>query len=243
MTRTTNSGNSIVRLDDKHGQIGPNEKGIIIATSENRVAEWLRELIVPYMRRPHVLRYAETERTLNSLVQMSGMVMAFIEIGFFGEAALACLDRLRKYYPKLRIILFTITGIPSDEAARYMYWSGGGFITLRDRQERIEERLEAIFEGRKQMLDPLLQDMKNYDRLLGIPPHLTHQEVEIVRYIAQEKTDKEMTHCLKVSLRTLNYHLGSIYRKFGIRNRVGILKLAVTRGILPEKELWTRRLE
>jgi DNA-binding CsgD family transcriptional regulator len=243
MTRTTNSGNSIVRLDDKHGQIGPNEKGIIIATSENRVAEWLRELVVPYMRRPHVLRYAETERMLNSLVQMSGMVMAFIEIGFFGEAMLACLDRLRKYYPKLRIILFTITGIPSNEAARYMYWSGGDFISLRDRPERIEERLEAIFEGRKQMLDALLLDMKNYDRLLGIPPYLTHQEVEIVRYIAQEKTDKEMTHCLKVSLRTLNYHLGSIYRKFGIRNRVGILKLAVTRGILPEKELWSCRLE
>jgi DNA-binding CsgD family transcriptional regulator len=243
MTKTTSGGNSVVRLDDRQWQIGPNEKGIIIATNENRVAEWLWELIMPYLRRPHVLRYAETERTLNSLAQMSGMVMAFIEIGFFGEATLACLYRLRKFYPKLRIILFTITGIPSDEAARYMYWSRGGFISLRDRPKRIEERLEAIFEGRKQMLDVMLPDMKNYDLLPGIQPHLTHHEVEIVRYIAQEKTDKEMTHCLKVSLRTLNYHLGSIYRKFGIRNRVGILKLAVTRGILPEKELRSCRLE
>jgi DNA-binding CsgD family transcriptional regulator len=237
MTRTISSGYSVVRLDGGQGQVGLSEKGVIIATGENRVAEWLKELLLPCMRRVHVLRYAATTKEFDLLVRMPRMAIAFIEVGFFGEAMIGCLDRLHKQFPQLRIVLFTVSFIQPDEATRYVYWSGGSFISLRDRQERIKERLEAIFEGRKQMLDDILLSMGDYDRLTGIPPHLTHQEIEIVRYIAQEKTDKEMTHCLKVSIRTLNYHLGNIYRKFGIRNRVGILKLAVTQGILPEKEL------
>jgi hypothetical protein len=60
MTRTTNSGYSVVRLDDRHGQVGLTEQGIIIATNEDRVAGWLRELLQPCMRRPYALRYAAT---------------------------------------------------------------------------------------------------------------------------------------------------------------------------------------
>jgi len=238
MTRTTNSGYCTVRLDDnRQGPVGLAEKGIIIATNEDKVTEWLKGLLLPCMRRVHTLRYAKTAKEFDSLVRMPGMVMAFIEIDFFGEAIIGCLERLRKLRPQLRIVLFTVSGIPSYEAARYVYWSGGGYISLRDRPERIEERLKAMFESREYIPKCILLGIKDYDLLPTIPPHLTHKEVEIVRCIAQEKTIKEMTYCLKVSVRTVNNHLGNIYRKFGIHNMVGVLKLAVTQGILPIDEL------
>jgi len=242
MTRTTNSGYCTVRLDDnRQGPVGLTEKGIIIATDENRVAGWLRELLLPCMRRVHTLRYAKTAKEFDSLVRMPGMEMAFIEIDFFGEAMIGCLERLRKLRPQLRIVLFTVSGISPYEAARYVYWSGGGYISLRDRPERIEERLKAMFESREYIPEGLLSGIKDYEHLPTIPPHLTHQEIEIVRCMAQEKTIEEMTYCLKVSVRTVDTHLGNIYRKFGIRNRVGVLKLAVTQGILPVEELRSYR--
>jgi len=242
MTRTTNSGYCTVRLDDnRQGPVGLTEKGIIIATDENRVAGWLRELLLPCMRRVHTLRYAKTAKEFDSLVRMPGMEMAFIEIDFFGEAMIGCLERLRKLRPQLRIVLFTISSISPDEAAHYVYWSGGGFISLRDRPERIEGRLKALFEGKKQIQEDILLGIRDYDRLPAIPPHLTHQEIEIVRCMAQEKTVKETAYCLKVSVKTVYNHLGNIYRKFGIHNMVGILKLAVTQGILPVEELRSYR--
>jgi DNA-binding NarL/FixJ family response regulator len=217
------------------------EKGIIIATNEDKVTEWLRGLLLPCMRRVHTLRYATTAKEFDLLVRMPGMVMAFIEIGFFGEAMIGCLDRLRKLRPQLRIVLFTVSGIPPHEAARYMYWSGGYFISLRDRLERIEGQFKALFEGKKQIQEDILLGIRDYDRLPTIPPHLTHQEIEIVRCMAWEKTVKETAYCLKVSVRTVNNHLGNIYRKFGIHNMVGVLKLAVTQGILPVDELLSYR--
>ena len=169
--------------------------------------------------------------------------MAFIEVGFFGKAVIGCLDRLHKRYPKLKIIMFTVSGIQPDEAARYVYWSGGGFISLSDNPEWLEGQLKALFDGRHRLTEVMLQSVEDYDRLTDIEPHLTLQEIEITRCMAREMTIRETAYCLKISIKTVNNHLNNIYRKFGIHNIVGLLKLAVTHGILPEDELRSCRFQ
>jgi DNA-binding CsgD family transcriptional regulator len=42
-----------------------------------------------------------------------------------------------------------------------------------------------------------------------------------------------------VSEHTVTNHLCNVYRKFGTRNRVEVLKLVVSKGILPMDELMT----
>jgi DNA-binding CsgD family transcriptional regulator len=237
MTKNINNGYSVVRPDGRQGQVGLNEKGIIIALSEGRVAGWLRELLQPCMKRFYTLNYASTVGEFDSLARGLTMEAAFVEIGFFEEAMIGCLERMRRLYPKLRVILFTVSGIQSEEAARYIYWCGGSFVSLRDKPEQIKKRLRVLLEGKEYIPKDLLLDVRDYERISGISPYLTHKEIEIVRCIAHEKTDMEMTYCLRVSISTLNNHLTNIFRKFRIRNRVGIVKLAVAKGILPEREL------
>jgi DNA-binding CsgD family transcriptional regulator len=70
-------------------------------------------------------------------------------------------------------------------------------------------------------------------------PHLTRREIEIVRCIADGKTAGETAETLTVCEHTVTNHLGNVYRKFGTRNRVEVLKLAISRGILPVDELMT----
>jgi DNA-binding NarL/FixJ family response regulator len=243
MTRTTNSGYSAVELFARQGPVGLNEKGIIIATNEDRVAGWLRDSIKPFMRGHHVLRYATTKDILDKLIYMSGMVMAFIEVGFFGDAVIGELDRLRKHQPKLQVVLFTVSDIPLEDLSRHLYWGGGSYIPLRDEPEKIEKILRIIFGGGKWAPEDMLGKMRDYDGLSAVEPHLTHQEIEIVRYVAREKTRKEIAHCMKVSESTVKNHLDNIRRKFGIHNMVGILKLAVSQGILPEGELQSCRFK
>jgi DNA-binding NarL/FixJ family response regulator len=238
MTKTINSGHSTIQLfDNRQSPLGPNEKGIIIATAENRVSEWLRESLLYNMGRQHRLRYASRMNELNSLVQMAGMDVAFIEAGFFGEAMIGCLDRLRKLRPQLRIVLFTVSDMRPGDIAYYLYWSGGSYISLRGKPERLDEQLKAVLKGENVIPDDVLRKMGKYERLPAVKPHLTHQEIEIARRMAREMKIKEIACSLKISVRTANNHLRNIYRKFGIRNMVGVLKLAVTRGILPEDEL------
>ena len=76
-----------------------------------------------------------------------------------------------------------------------------------------------------------------YGHLLDIEQYLTHRKIEIVRCIVAGKTAKEIASVLMLSLRTVKNHVYNIYRKFGIRNMVGVVKLAVLKGILPIDEL------
>jgi DNA-binding CsgD family transcriptional regulator len=116
-------------------------------------------------------------------------------------------------------------------------WSLGSYLSLRDSDREIRESVEAVF-GRRQAVPSYLKDSLNeYGCLPEKEPYLTHREIEIVRCAVEGRTAKETASVLMLSQRTVQNHISNIYRKFGIRNMVGILKLAVSKGILPVEEL------
>ena len=126
-----------------------------------------------------------------------------------------------------------------------MCWGLGGYLSLWDSEVEIREVVEAVF-GKRQVQRELntvpsyLRDsVDRYSRLPDIRPHLTHREIEIVRCAVEGKTARETASVLMLSRRTEQNHISNIYQKFGIRNMVGVLKLAVSKGILSIDELMT----
>ena len=54
------------------------EKGIIIATQEKRIAEWISEYLNLCIDNQYTLRYATHEDEFDALVKLPRIVMAFI---------------------------------------------------------------------------------------------------------------------------------------------------------------------
>jgi DNA-binding NarL/FixJ family response regulator len=241
MTRTTtgNSGGGTFRIDTAAREIGLTERGIIVATSEMRVYAWLCDYLMSYEERRYALRHAGTEDDFDVLSGKQRMSMAFIEYCFFGDKTLGRLNRIHKCYPKLRIIVFSVSGISDSMAVRYINWSHGSYLSLRSGGKEIGEALEMVFSGHRAIPQSLWERVDDYSRLPGFEPYLTRREIEIVRCIAEGRTVREATETLTVSGHTVTNHLGNVYRKFGTRNRVEVLKLAVSKGILPVDELMT----
>ena len=104
---------------------------------------------------------------------------------------------------------------------------------------KIRESLETVFAGHRAIPQSLWDSVDEYSRLPDFEPYLTFREIEIVRCIADGKTVGETAKTLTVYEHTVTNHLGNVYRKFGTRNRVEVLKLAVSKGILPVDELMT----
>jgi DNA-binding CsgD family transcriptional regulator len=92
--------------------------------------------------------------------------------------------------------------------------------------------LETVFSGRRAIPQSLWDSVDEYSRLPDLEPRLTPREIEIVRCIAEGRTVRETAEVLTVSGHTVTNHLGSVYRKFGTRNRVEVLKLAVSKVIV-----------
>lgn len=61
---------------------------------------------------------------------------------------------------------------------------------------------------------------------------LTARELDVLRLIAAEKTDKEIAYQLEISERTVRYHLESINKKLGSITRVGAVAEAIRLNLI-----------
>jgi DNA-binding CsgD family transcriptional regulator len=239
-TRTTTS--NIVPACICKGRRGMGAKMVIVASDSRDVQDWVYRYLEPYGLKGYAFYLVEGEEVFSEYVGKIDTVMAFVEDIFFGEKTVGMLDNIRKQYPKLKLALFSASVLPLGVAVRYLYWSKGSYLSLRDSEREIKEAVEAIF-GKRQAVPSYLKGfLDEYGRLPDKKPHLTHREVEIVRCAGEGRTGKETASVLMLSRRTVQNHISSIYQKFGIRNMVGVLKLAVSKGILPVEELMSFRV-
>jgi predicted ATPase/DNA-binding CsgD family transcriptional regulator len=64
------------------------------------------------------------------------------------------------------------------------------------------------------------------------PATLTAREVEILRLVAQGKTDAQIAEQLVISPRTVNWHLTSIYSKLGVSSRAAATRYAIEHHVV-----------
>ena len=73
----------------------------------------------------------------------------------------------------------------------------------------LEERVLSLQQRASLLAKPLL-----------FPGGLTEREVEVVRLIAQGKTNRDIAEELVLSQRTVQRHIANLYRKINVHNRV-----------------------
>ncbi|MEV0160077.1 response regulator [Nonomuraea fuscirosea] len=79
----------------------------------------------------------------------------------------------------------------------------------------------------------LLQHLSRPRRgALPVEDPLTDRELDVVRLVAKGRTNQEVAAELFVSLSTVKTHLGSIFAKLGVRNRVEIAAWAWESGVV-----------
>lgn len=69
---------------------------------------------------------------------------------------------------------------------------------------------------------------------MEILARLTEREREILRLIFEGKCSSEVAQTLRVSKRTIDFHLARAYVKLGVSNRFQAFKRAVELGIIDE---------
>jgi DNA-binding CsgD family transcriptional regulator len=64
---------------------------------------------------------------------------------------------------------------------------------------------------------------------------LTPKESEVLKRIAEDKTNSEISEEMMISIRTVEYHISSIIRKLNVESRVDAVVTAIKRGLLSIK--------
>lgn len=60
---------------------------------------------------------------------------------------------------------------------------------------------------------------------------LTDREVEVLQYVMQGKTNKQIAQLLMITHHTVKAHVASIIRKIGVKNRLDAALMAARKGI------------
>jgi DNA-binding NarL/FixJ family response regulator len=78
-------------------------------------------------------------------------------------------------------------------------------------------------------------DNKSQSRM-GSTSMLSRREIEILSFLADGKSTKNIARQLGVSPRTIEAHSASIMRKLGAANRVQAVVMAIRAGIFPDAD-------
>jgi DNA-binding NarL/FixJ family response regulator len=149
---------------------------------------------------------------------------------------------IRTQIPKTKVVV--LTSYESDQIVQRALDAGAhGFILKSDLAECLVKAVKSVSQGNL-FLTPKVSEivleglLKPRGQFLQSDPErarITPRESEIVRLLAQGKTNKEIATLLGITVRTVETHRSKIMLKLGLHSVVELIHYAVRNGIIMER--------
>lgn len=145
------------------------------------------------------------------------------------------LQKIRKEYPCLSILILTNTIIKSDLMELNNIGIHNIILKTAD-QEEILAALDATVKSKKYYSETILEILFEFQERKktseNIDEQLTCSEIGIVRLIADGYTTKEIATRKNISFHTVMSHRKNIFRKLGVNNISELLMHSVKSGLI-----------
>ena len=155
---------------------------------------------------------------------------------------------IRDLLPQTAVII--LTAHEDNEHVFEGIKAGAQGYLLKDAElEDLSVAIRTVHAGNTIIAPDLAQKMLNTFQSSESPagkrlaPPLTDRELEVVRALAQGKSDRQIAHALGISEKTVNNHTSNIYRKLHLFDRTQAVIYAIREGIIDIQELEYRSPE
>jgi DNA-binding NarL/FixJ family response regulator len=155
---------------------------------------------------------------------------------------------IRDLLPRTAIII--LTAHEDDEHVFAGIKAGAQGYLLKDAElEDLSRAIRTVYAGDTIIAPDLAQKMLNtFQGERGgtgsrLVPPLTERELEVIRALAQGKSDRQISHSLGISEKTVRNHTSNIYRKLHIFDRTQAVIYAVREGVIDVEDLEYRPSE
>ncbi len=109
-----------------------------------------------------------------------------------------------------------------------------GFMPKNARIEELEFAIDAILQGNTYLSPTITASLISGDKNEGAAnlSVLTKREVEILKYLADGKPNREIGKILHISSRTVDTHRSNILKKLKVKTNAELVKLAIGAGLI-----------
>lgn len=209
---------------------------VLIADGHPIFVEGLRNVLAIPSGRFHFLLKGVLQNTtdLPEALVRSQIDLLLMDMNLSDSDGLKVLPVLKKAHKHLRILLFT----QSDDMrlVKAAFRAGGDGLLLRSTsRDELLRAVEDVIAG-KTFLGKgvtLTEGMAGLGKDAGLPENrfarkfgLTRREIEVMGYIGQVLSNKDIADKLYISDQTVSVHRKNIMRKLGVNNTASLIKIA-----------------
>ena len=131
--------------------------------------------------------------------------------------------------PRLTTPVLVLTAYASDEQIDAVLRAGArGYLLKGAALEEIGRAIRTVARG-ESYLDPRIASRV---AALAHAPRLSPRERDVLRLLVDGNSNKEIAAALRVTERTVKFHVTSIFNKLGAENRAQAVTIAHQRGLI-----------
>lgn len=156
--------------------------------------------------------------------------IVLMDIGMPGNENLEALRQVVQNVPQTRVLILTM----HDDLAllqECLRSGASGYIIKRAAESELIDAINAVMQGIIYVHPSLMRALvalpiKHTGRSSPEPDQLTSREIEILRYIVQGYTNRQVAEALQISMRTVETHRANLMEKLNLHNRLDLIRYA-----------------
>lgn len=164
--------------------------------------------------------------------------VVLMDIAMPGLGGLEATLALRKAYPQARVLV--LTQYESREyLARFLKAGAAGYALKKGAGAELIAAIRAVAAGQSVLHPAMTAEVINGYLKASRPgpgeaayEDLTDRERQVLKFIAEGRTSKEIAQALDLSVKTVITHRTNLMQKLGLHNRADLVRYAVRLGVI-----------
>ncbi|MBI2729261.1 MAG: response regulator transcription factor [Sphingobacteriales bacterium] len=165
----------------------------------------------------------ETEEMLNNKI-FPDVIM--LDINLAGDSGINLVPILQLQLPRAKILAVSMHNLVSI-AKRIMSLGAFGYVTKNSTNEELFEAIRTVNAGKKficrEIKELLASQLMGTEELSPIINKLSKREIQVIHFLKEGKSSRDIAEELKISLRTVEVHRYNILRKLKLKNTAALV--------------------
>jgi len=152
--------------------------------------------------------------------------VVIMDIELPGKSGIEAVSELKREFPDMKILMLTVFE-DEDKIFGAIKAGADGYLLKKDSPQKILDSITEVYEGKSSMNGVIAKKVLEYFQKknpVNLPEkyNLTKRELEILEFLMEGFTYKEIAAKCFISVQTLNTHVKNIYHKLGVHSRAEI---------------------
>lgn len=211
---------------------------IIIADDHQIVRDGISALLIKKREIEIVAEASNGEKLLNILKNLTPDII-ILDISMPGKTGIELTKIIKTEYPEIEIIIFS-SHSEGENVIKAIEAGAKGILPKNSVREELIEALETVYERREfiskyiphsTFTNNIKAKKDALDAEQNIKNILSVREIEVMKFVVDGKTNKEIAKLLFISQRTVEKHKSNILHKLEMKSVVDLVKYALKNKI------------